>query len=163
MNPEAHFGSLLSAALPFALAASLAQGAAPTHPISRTAKDGPYALTLKVLPAEAFTGTHAAMVADSGAAPVVLSGPEHPNRHLVVFVRRNGKPVEHAAVTIQYRPASATNGSWTDLPVARMHVTGKSLATTHYGNNVALTAGAYSARVTVNGVGPVTFRFTLSS
>jgi hypothetical protein len=163
MNGHTRFAPFLAAALPFSLGMFLLPGTGPAHPISETAKDGAYSVTLKVLPAEAFTGPKAEMVADNGASPVELKGMAHPNHHLVVFVTRNGKPVEHADVTIQYRPVSKRGGPWTEMPVVRMHVADKGPETTHYGNNVALKAGKYAAHVTVNEVGPVTFRFTLAS
>jgi hypothetical protein len=43
-----------------------------------------------------------------------------------------------------------------------MHMTGKGLQTTHYGNNVNLKAATYEADVTVNGGKPAVFRFVLS-
>ncbi len=130
-------------------------------PISKTAKAGVFSVTLKVLPAESFLGPHAAMVRDAGAEPNTLKGPEHPNHHMVAFVKENGKPVENATVDISYRKLSPKMGAWTALPVVRMHVAGHSLATTHYGNNVRLGPGRYEARVTVNGNGPATFLFRL--
>jgi hypothetical protein len=39
-----------------------------------------------------------------------------------------------------------------------MHVAGKGLGTTHYGNNVDLPAGTYEVRVTGDGSGPASFR-----
>lgn len=131
------------------------------QPISKTASAGPYSVTLKVLPAESFTGPKAAMTRDAGAKPELLNGPAHPNHHMVVFLKRNGKPVEKARVRILYRKRSAHAGAWMTLPVVRMHVTGHGLATTHFGNNVRLGPGAYQVRVTVNGRGPANFRFSL--
>lgn len=132
------------------------------QPISKTARAGTYSVTLKVLPAESFTGPKAAMTRDAGAMPNVLNGPEHPNHHLVTFIKKGGKPVENAIVQIRYRSGSWKMGKWMTLPVVRMHVTGKSLATTHYGNNVNLPAGKYEVRVIVNGQGPAYFRFSLA-
>ena len=51
---------------------------------------------------------------------------------------------------------------WTSLPVARMHVSGKGLETTHYGNNVWLAEGKYEARVTVNNNPSAVFQFSLT-
>jgi hypothetical protein len=129
--------------------------------ISETEMAGPYSVTLKVLPAEAFSGPQAEMAWDAGEQADVLSGPAGPNHHLVAFVQEKGKPVEDATVSISYRQLSPKRGEWTSLPVARMHVAGKGLETTHYGNNVKLAAGSYEARVTVNGKGPATFHFSL--
>jgi hypothetical protein len=129
--------------------------------ISKTATAGSYSVTLKVLPAESFRGAKAEMARDGGAEPNYLDGAERPNHHLVAFVKKDGKPVEDAAVSISYRRISSTMGKWETLPVVRMHVAGKGLSTTHYGNNIKLPAGNYEARVTVDGKGPATFRFSL--
>jgi hypothetical protein len=129
--------------------------------ISKTAKAGAYSVTLKVLPAESFSGPKAEMARDGGAEANLLDGPEHPNHHMVAFVSKDGKPVESATVKISYRELNTKGGAWTKLPVVRMHVTGKGLGTTHYGNNVKLDDGNYEARVTVNGKSTATFRFSL--
>ncbi len=151
---SALFALLAGAALPAAAGAG-------DQPISETATVGPYQVTLKVLPAEAFTGPDAEMVRDGGAEPVHLGGPEQPNHHLVAFVRKDGTPVEDATVEIRYRPMEGAEAGWTNLPVVRMHVAGKGLATTHYGNNVHLAPGRYEAAVTVDMSGPSVFRFSL--
>jgi uncharacterized protein involved in high-affinity Fe2+ transport len=151
------------AALAGALAISLVAVAAPTQEISKTATTGSYSVTLKVLPAESFTGPNAEMVRDGGAEPNDINGLEHPNHHLVAFVKENGKPVENATVSISYREVSAKNSKWTSLSVVRMHIAGKGLETTHYGNNVKLGPGKYEARVTVSGSKPAVLHFSLSS
>lgn len=150
------------AALTFALSILLAPVAAQAQKISKTAKTGGYSITLKVLPAESFAGLHAEMARDGGAEPNDINSPEHPNHHLVAFVKQNGKPLETAKVSISYREVSPKEGDWMSLPVVRMHVAGKGPETTHYGNNVKLSPGTYLARVTVNGIGPAVFRFSLS-
>jgi hypothetical protein len=158
---------LLRLAFAPAVAAALAFGvggvatAADPGPISQTQTAGPYTVTLKVLPAESF-GPHGEMTWDAGAKPEQKAGPAHPNHHVVAFVERDGKPVENANVEIAYEPM-APNSSWRAVPVARMHVSGKSLATTHYGNNVKLEPGSYQARVTVNGSDAATFEFQIPS
>jgi len=129
--------------------------------VSQTEVMGKYSVTLKVLPAESFAGPKAEMVRDAGAEPVRLNSPAHPNHHMVVFIARDGKPVENASVTISYRVASQQHRKWIALPVARMYVAGKGVATTHYGNNLDLAPGDYEARVTINGKGPVGFHFSL--
>ncbi len=144
-----------------ALGALFAPAVAPAQTISQTAKAGAAVVTLKVLPAESFTGPMAMMVRDGGAEPVLLKSSVDPNHHLVVFVSKSGKPVEDAAVVLLYRQVSPRMGAWTKLPVVRMHVAGKGLESTHYGNNLRLDAGRYEARVTVNGSGPAIFRFSL--
>jgi uncharacterized protein involved in high-affinity Fe2+ transport len=129
--------------------------------VSRTATAGAYTITLKVLPAESFEGSHAEMMRDSGADANQMNGPMHPNHHLVAFVKKDGRPVEDAKVAISYRKLSDKTGAWTDLPVVRMHMNGMGLDSTHYGNNVNLPPGKYEVRVTVNGETPVTFQFSL--
>ena len=155
------------AALTCALGILLAPLAAQAQTISKTAKTGDYSITLKVLPAESFSGPHADMVRDGGAEPNDINGPEHPNHHLVAFVKENGKPVENAKVSISYREISPDKGEWMSLPVVRMHMAGMNMAgmgleTTHYGNNVKLSPGKYETRVTVNDSKPAVFHFSLS-
>lgn len=152
----------LAVALLFALGSLLLPCAAQAQVVSKTAMAGAYSVTLKVLPAESFRGPHAAMTRDAGAQPNFLNGPDHPNHHLVAFVRRDNKPVEKAGVDISYRMLSPHRTGWMKVPVVRMHVTGKGLATTHYGNNVRLMAGNYEVRVKVNGSRPAFFHFSLS-
>ncbi|MGH8399338.1 MAG: hypothetical protein ACRETA_14035 [Gammaproteobacteria bacterium] len=151
----------LAVAMTFAFASLLVPGDAQTLNVSKTAMAGTYSVTLKVLPAESFSGPKAEMVRDSGAEPNTLNGPVPPNHHMVAFVVKSDKPVEDATVAISYRELSPKRGKWMSLPVARMHVADKSLETTHYGNNVKLGPGSYEARVTVNGKGPATVRFSL--
>ncbi len=136
-------------------------GVARAHNISETAMSGRYTVTLKVLPAESFTGFNAQMIPDSGAAPDLLNGEDGPNHHLVAFITRDGKPIEHARVAISYINDPAAGGPWTALPVLRMHMAGRGLESTHYGNNVDLTPGVYAVRVAVNGHAPATFRFAV--
>jgi hypothetical protein len=149
-------------ALAFALGALFTSHTVLAQKISKTAMAGDYSVTLKILPAESFTGTNAAMTRDGGAKPNEINGPEHPNHHLVAFVRQDGKPVEAATVSIRCRELSPKKGDWISVPVARMHVTGKGLQTTHYGNNVKLDPGSYEVHVTVNGSGTAVFHFSLS-
>jgi hypothetical protein len=152
--------STLALGVALALGCSTAMAAGKEKAVTETATTGPYQLTLKVLPAESFTGADAEMVRDGGATPVELGGPSTPNHHLVVFVKKDSKPVADATVTVRYRLVGES-ASWVDLPVVRMHVAGKGRETTHYGNNVHLDNGAYEAEVTVNGSQPATFRFAL--
>jgi hypothetical protein len=144
-----------------ALGILLVPVAAQAQNISKTAKVGAYSVTLKVLPAESFSGPHSDMARDGGAEPIDINGSEHPNHHLVAFVKENGKPVEEAKVSISYREVSANKGEWMSLPVVRMHMAGMGSQTTHYGNNVRLAPGKYEARVTVNGSEPTVFHFSL--
>ncbi len=130
--------------------------------ITRTAKAGPVAVTLKVLPAESFRGPHSKMKWDGGAKPDLLTDTPKPNHHLVVFLARDKRPVERADVTILYRETGKNAGNWKLLPVVRMHVAGKSLATTHFGNNVHLAPGNYEVIVIVNHNPPADFHFKLA-
>ena len=130
--------------------------------VSKTEKAGNVSVTLKVLPAENFKGPNAEMKWDGGESPDYIQGSSKPNHHLVAFVKKDGKPVEKASVTIRYRELSPKKSDWMTLPVARMHVSGKSLKTTHFGNNVWLAMGKYEASVKVNNNPPATFHFTLT-
>lgn len=147
-----------AAALALVCAALLVPRYAQAQVISQNAMAGKYSITLKVLPAEAFMGADAEMVHDGGAKAEMVNGPMHPNHHMVVFLQQDGKPVEHARVKISYR--MGTMGKWSKLPVARMHVKGKGLATTHFGNNVLLKPGSYQVMVRVNGKS-ATFHFSI--
>lgn len=129
--------------------------------ISKTTKTGNVWVTIKVLPAESFTGSEAEMAWDGGAKPHTLNDSPKPNHHLVAFIKRNGEPVEHAKVVIHYRNLSKKMSKWMSLPIARMHVAGKGLKTTHYGNNVKLEPGKYEVRVIVDKNSPAIFHFTL--
>ncbi len=153
--------SLLVVGLTLACASLLFPAIARAQNVSETGTAGKYSLTLKVLPAESFKGPHAEMMRDGGAMADMAHGEAAPNHHLVVFVDEKGKPVEDAKVTISYRRLSPKPAKWMSLPVVRMHVEGKGMETTHYGNNVKLAPGNYEARVTVNGKGPATFHFAL--
>ena len=162
MKNRMRFRPLFTAALIVAFGELFAVGAARAQAVSKTAMAGAYSVNLKVLPAESFSGPTAEMVEDAGAAPVLVNGPEHPNHHMVVFIKKEGAPVEDATVSIMYRKLSPKMGKWMKLPVAQMHVAGKTLATTHYGNNLKLEPGKYEARVTVNKTNKATIQFTLS-
>lgn len=156
-------------ALPVSLVATLTLAFAgllfphPVHAqnVSKTAMAGPYSVTFKVLPAETFTGITAEMVRDGGAKPLLVGGNTPPNHHMVAFITKNGAPIENAKVVIQYRQLRPQAGPWNTLPVVRMHVAGKSRATTHYGNNLILIHGEYEARITVNGKGTAHFHFSV--
>jgi len=147
--------------LTFVIASVLLSPAAKAQNVSQTAMAGPYSVTLKVLPAESFSGPNAAMAWDGGAEPNHLNGPDHPNHHMVAFIKMNGAPVLDADVTIRYRRLPPTKGEWMSLPMARMHMAGMGLKTTHYGNNVKLTSGTFQVQVTVNGKGPAEFHFSM--
>ena len=85
----------------------------------------------------------------------------------MAFVTQGGKLVEDASVTISYRQeplatgSTSTTGSWKALGVVRMHVAGKGLETTHFGNNVHLASGTYDVRVSVNGSAPATLKVSV--
>jgi hypothetical protein len=128
--------------------------------VNEVVRSGPYTFNLKVLPPETFHGAHAEMMHDSGAPAMAMNGAEHPNHHLVVFIKKAGKPVEDAQVAMAYRESGQKH--WQELPVARMHVAGKGPETTHYGNNVYLAPGKYEVRVTVARVTSATFHITVN-
>lgn len=161
MRKTSMFATALALALGAVALPSGAQAQASSKVISETGMAGAFSVTLKVLPAESFKGTHAEMTRDGGAAANMVGGPAHPDHHLVAFITRDGKPVERAAVSISYRRTGPDATKWTKLPVVRMHVTGKGLKTTHFGNNVQLPSGAYRVRVRVNGSTPAVFHFTV--
>lgn len=153
--------TLFVAALAIVVSGGLLPIVARAQNVSKMARAGAYSLTLKVLPVESFTGPKAEMVRDGGAEPNLLNGPEHPNHHMVVFVKLKGKPVENATVDISYRKLSPHPSNWKQLPVVRMYVKGHGLATTHYGNNLKLSPGKYAVQVGVNGGMPATITFLL--
>ena len=153
---------LFAAALAFAIGAFLTSCAAQAKPPSRTAETGPYTITLKVLPAESFSGGHSAMTWDGGAKPYRLKQSPRPNHHLVAFIKKQGKPVEKAAVRIRYRLMGGQSGGWQTLPVARMYIRGKGRATTHYGNNVLLKPGTYAIQVRIAGESPHLFHLRIN-
>lgn len=97
----------LAVALVFAFAAVLVPHSAGAQTVSKTAMAGKYSVNLKVLPAEAFKGSDAAMVHNGGAMAEAVKGPAHPNHHMVVFIKMNHKPVEQAHVKIWYRMTTA--------------------------------------------------------
>lgn len=139
----------------------LAPAAVYAQNVSKTAKVGPYSITFKLLPAESFSHKRGGMVWDAGAPADGKNSPSHPNHHMVAFVKRYGSPMEQAHVSIYYKNLSG-GGDWIQLPVVRMHVAGKGLRSTHYGNNVLLTAGKYAAQVTVNNSQPAVFHFAVA-
>lgn len=161
LGATAAFGLLLTAPM---AASAAGKPTSITHH-----KDG-YAITLKLLPAEPWTKDgastpHGEMQRLGGATPMALKGKMHPNHHLVVFLKKDGKPVEDAKVRIRYKGPGVKHTNWqkqpwTIEPVVRMDVSGVGAKTTHYGNNVYLKAGTYLVDVTVNG--KVDSRFHLS-
>ena len=126
--------------------------------VSATKVKGPYSITLKLLPAESFVGRGKAgqasskgeMVNAGGAHPVGKHSSHNPNYHLVAFIKKSGRPLEHADVEIHYKREASTRSKEYKLPVTRMWVAGKGRKTTHYGNNVRLKPGTYDVKVQVN-------------
>lgn len=157
---KSNFLILWSAVLAAGLIAS---NAAYAKNISKTKETGAVRVTLKVLPAEAFEGPHATMVRGGGAMPMLLSHSPRPNHHMVVFIKRDKRPVEKANVTMLYKEWAPRKGPWTLLPAVRMHVAGKSVATTHFGNNVDLAPGEYEVIVVVNHNAPADFHIELGN
>ncbi|MGD8328321.1 MAG: hypothetical protein PVJ49_02720 [Acidobacteriota bacterium] len=157
-------GTIMAAVLPLIAVLALGVTVASANPqndmVSKTKMDGPFNVTLKVLPAEAFNGMNAEMTWDGGASSVNLSADPQPNHHMVVFVERDGEPVEHATVEMRYRPMQSGDMTWQSLPVARMHASGKGMETTHFGNNLELDPGRYDVEVTIDG-STTTFEVTV--
>ncbi len=149
---------LLSSVLVFGAVCVAAHAASP---ISVTQSTKHYSVTLKVLPAESFTGPKAEMVRDGGAKAVTLKASDPPNKHMVVFIKKQGKAVENAKVQISYARQTTGMLRWKALPIARMHVANKGSATTHFGNNVKLAPGKYEVSVTVNGERAPVFHITV--
>jgi hypothetical protein len=147
----------------FATALLLGGGATAeqTATITKSARAGPYLVTLEVLPAQWFTGEHPTLTWDGGAEPVEIGGRVEPNHDLAIYVTRDGQPVLDKDVAARYRPVAFATSEWSPLPVARVHDAGKALSTTHYGNNVRLSPGRWEVAVTVDGRPSVVFHFAL--
>jgi hypothetical protein len=140
--------------------------AAEARTASETANVSVYSVTLKVFvpPVDLFNGPNALTVCRGVLEPNRVSGCM--NCFLSAFIKENGKPVGHARVNISYRRLSPKAGPWRELPVCMwIGPEGQTLAetsqTTRFGNDVELLPGRYEARVSVNGRGPATFRFSL--
>ena len=155
-NRGAVAATLLAAALLLNLSLARAQN------VSETVTAGVYTITLKILPAEAFTGPNATMERESGAQANAMAVPGHQIHHMVVFVTRGGKPVEHATVEIRYRRVGPRMSAWNNLPVVRMNEVGKGPETTHYGNNLTMVSGSYDVSVSVNNAPEANFRVRVS-
>lgn len=147
---------LLLPALAFALL--LAGTGAATAGSKHTKTVHGYTMTLALLPAEQFVSKADAhnkqdagkMVNGPGASPVRPNASAQPNHHLVVFLKKNGKPIEHANVSITYTRMGIKNAKTKVLPVTQMWVAGKGMKSAHFGNNVHLAPGRYRVHVTVN-------------
>lgn len=159
MKTTRYMATSCAAVLALVLGALFASASAHAQPIVQTATAGPYSVTLRVLPAESFSGPAAAMVRDGGAMPNTVHGPVHPNRHIVAFIKKDGQTVEQARVMISWRKGSS--GPWHHVAVVRMHVVGHGLNTTHFGNNEHLGPGNYTIHVTVDGSQPAVFHVSL--
>lgn len=136
--------------------------------VDLTQPAGAYRVELKLLPAEPFvtqaeankSGNKGKMVTDSKKVkPVAVNGDTHPNRHLVVFIKKDGKPVKDAQVKMTYERQDP-EAKATELPVVPMWVAGVGKITTHYGNNVNLEPGDYVVHVSINGKATTDFKFT---
>lgn len=150
-------GCLLGLALCLLLVPSMTRA----ESISQTKTVGNCTVTLRVLPPESYRGPHSAMISSGGAAPYYLDSHIKPTHHMVVFLSKDGKPIENAHVMIRYRLASETgNHGWHWLAVNRMYARGAGIASTHYGNNLVLAPGKYEVCVKSNGK-MVTFHITV--
>ena len=152
------FISLMTVSLGFFFSVNVAKA----QVVSKTKMAGKVSVTMRVLPAETYEGAGAEMKWDGGADAVLMNSASKPNHHLVAFLKEGGKPLEKASVMISYRELSPKKSDWTSLPVCRMHVAGKGMDTTHFGNNLRLEKGEYEARITVNKNPSVMFRFDLT-
>lgn len=109
-------------------------------------------VTLRVLPPESYDGPHSAMISAGGAAPYALDSAIKPTHHMVVFLSKDGKPIEQAHVQIGYRLESESgHSSWHWMQVNRMYARGAGAASMHFGNNLVLAAGKYEVMVKANG------------
>lgn len=148
--------------------AAFAPPAAHARDIKATESAGDYRIELNVLNAEPFAGAGMTMgggmsghmgmimVVKGGAASVEADAASHPNHHLVVHVydKASGKAATNADVTIAYVPLDKDGraaGPQMAVPVVVMEAMGKGPGSTHYGNNVTMSPGAYRVDVTVNG------------
>ena len=124
---------------------------------------GAYRVELHLLPPEEFyTATEVAakhvaegMLIVGGLPPVAVGATPAPNHHLIVHVFDNasGMAVTDAKVQMSIRPVGADGhptGRSTDVPVVMMQAIGAGAASTHYGNNLVIPAGAYVVTVIVN-------------
>ncbi len=152
------------AALCFAFGVFFApQAAAHTRVMSeRTSGAGSYAVKLKLMPAKSFKKGKSKIVWEGGARPVPLHSRAHPNHDLVAFIKKDGRPVEHADVGILYRRLwPRAQRAWQTLPIARIYAARKGPKSTRFGNNVRLPSGHYDVQVSVNGIWPAVFYLTL--
>ena len=159
---------MCGAALALAAGVLLSPAAAQAQTISETAQVGVYSVTLRVTvpPTNFFNGPNTMTVWKGVAVPNRVLG--RSKCFLFAFIEKNGNPVGDASVSISYRELFPKEGHWIELPVVRMWIGTEAQApfaetpqTTHFGNHVELIPGRYEARVTVNGRGPATFRFSL--
>jgi hypothetical protein len=124
---------------------------------------GAYRVELHVLPPEEFyTAAEVAakhisegMLIVGGLPPLAVSATPAPNHHLIVHVfdRTSGMAVTDAKVQMSFRPVGADGhptGPHTEVPVVTMQAIGAGAASTHYGNNVVIPAGAYMVSVIIN-------------
>ena len=96
-----------------------------------------------------LSGKMASGMSDMGhamAGMMPMSDVRHVELH--VYDRDTGKPVLDARVAITLTGA---DGKRRAVPIARMYGVEEGLHDVHYGNNVALSAGAYTVDTAVNG------------
>lgn len=156
ISKRASLMSVLTAVAVLSLVGTTAAFAKADNNMTKTV-DG-YTIALKVLPAESFVSVadanksaNAGEMVNGGDADIVAKdGPKAPNHHIVVFIKKDGKPVEDADVTIAYKNKNGSSSKMTSEPVSRMWVAGKGKKTMHYGNNVKLDPGEYRVQVVVN-------------
>jgi len=135
---------------------------AANHPVI-TRVVGAYRIELHLLPPEEFytaaevSAKHISegMLIVGGLPPLAVGATPAPNHHLIVHVfdRTTGAAVTDAKVQMSVHPVGAdghASGPSADIPVVMMQAIGAGAASTHYGNNLVIPAGAYVVSVIVN-------------
>jgi hypothetical protein len=135
---------------------------AANHP-TYTQVVGAYRIELHLLPPEEFyTAAEVAakhisegMLIVGGFPPLAVGATPAPNHHLIVHVfdRSTGMAVTDAKVQMSFRRVGADghpSGPHTEVPVVTMQAIGAGAASTHYGNNLVIPAGAYVVTVIIN-------------
>lgn len=121
-------------------------------------------LELQVLPAEPFFTANEVkanhnlkgMMIMGGAKPLAPDAHPRPDRHLVVHVynAKTGRAIPDAEVSIKFQSLDKrgqAHGPAVEVPVVIMEIIGKGPQSTHFGNNVVMSAGRYAVTVVANG------------
>ena len=121
-------------------------------------------LELQVLPPEPFFTANEVksnhnlkgMQIMGGAKPLAPDAHPRPDHHLVVHVynAKTGKALPDAEVSMKFQlldKHGKAHGPAVEVPVVIMEIIGKGPQSTHYGNNVVMSAGRYAVTVVANG------------